>query len=519
MRNVIVLFTVTILGLAALLPIPAAAADETYMGGRQVFSGLRVDENGNLLLPGNVTAAGFFGSGGGLSDMGVPYGSQWTTTTSNRIYYQLGSVGIGVIPSTDYDLDVGADVRVQGDLIADADLKFASASEFEDVSPEGLLLSMSFNTETIDGSIALDSSGYSRHGTLTATTATATGGFNGGGYLSFDGATARNNIPSITLGGDFTLSFWANPLNTPAGSMVYDDTTEDVRRGGVYTKNPEGVGTWFIRETAADGGDELALTPVTTGTWQMVTITQSGNTCTMYHNGVQGAQDASFDPIARIDDIGFGDDANEISFNGGLDEMRIYNRALSADEVRSLYLSRAETHNSFLSQKFARGTDDGSTETITIDGNVWVGNNVSALSFTDRTKGWRGTPEQALTGLVGVRTKAGGGIDHGTIPVFARGGHVERRRVMGDSASFTASLAPGETVMGEVTTRSLIFGSELSTQTVTVSEGRVRRAGRDLGAMITMQTAALKALRARNNALKNQVQALSARMTALEMAQ
>ena len=80
---------------------------------------------------------------------------------------------------------------------------------------------------------------------------------------------------------------------------------------------------------------------IKTGQWYHIVYTYDGTTCKFYINGqlkAQYARTAIFTP--NTSDINIGKHANTqypYWMNGALDELRIYNRALTAQEVENLY--------------------------------------------------------------------------------------------------------------------------------------------------------------------------------------
>ena len=110
------------------------------------------------------------------------------------------------------------------------------------------------------------------------------------------------------------------------------------------------------------------------------------------------------------------------------------------------------------------------------NGDLDVDGDITADSYTDHTPGWAGSSEDALTTLAAVRS-VDGRLDHRSLPKMAR------RRIM-------------------------IFDEDDNITTETI--------GRDLGAMITIQTESIKALRTRNMQLKNRVDNQKARLEVLE---
>jgi hypothetical protein len=65
--------------------------------------------------------------------------------------------------------------------------------------------------------------------------------------------------------------------------------------------------------------------------------------------------------------------AGSFYFTGKIGDVRIYNRALSADEVKALYLQRVEAHNSYVSQKDVYVSSTGNIRVVgnaEIDGDL-----------------------------------------------------------------------------------------------------------------------------------------------------
>jgi len=125
------------------------------------------------------------------------------------------------------------------------------------------------------------------------------------------------------------------------------------------------------------------------------------------------------------------------------------------------FIIRTETQAILIS------ADGGTTKHVGVatNGDTWFVGNVSAQSFTDRTKGFDG---DALAELAGVKTKDGQ-LDHATLPTFARSEQVRK----------TVEMVDGKEVVTEIVEQ-----------------------GRDLGAMISMLTVAVQQLAAEVDALK-----------------
>ena len=92
------------------------------------------------------------------------------------------------------------------------------------------------------------------------------------------------------------------------------------------------------------GGSLLRVTALTTlGTrWHHVVFTYDGATRRLYLDGIQAASNAVTGNIATsANPLYIGEQTENIfPFNGAIDDVRIYNRALSYAEVLQLYNSR-----------------------------------------------------------------------------------------------------------------------------------------------------------------------------------
>lgn len=168
-------------------------------------------------------------------------------------------------------------------------------------------------------------------GDVTATISKPTGK-----ALYFDGVNNSIDLPEITLGGDFTIAFWAKPQSGVNHQTITDDDDEAFNKGGTYIYNS----SWKIRETIAGGGSSMGPTSFELNTWQFVTFTQYGTTAKAYYNGNLETTNDPFTPIAKANALCLGAGVSERGFIGSIADVRIYNRALSAEEIATLYTGK-----------------------------------------------------------------------------------------------------------------------------------------------------------------------------------
>lgn len=222
-----------------------------------------------------------------------------------------------------------------------------------------------------NGTTFTDSSGNSNTGTGVSSVATTTGKFSNGVDIPGSGGSGNGSVinvsdsNSLDIGytSPLTISFWINNDSTTCGAII--------------KKN----GLWEIYRCADfltirfDGYDRNSSTNLTNGLWYFVTVTRNPttNTTKVYING-QLSDEWTY-TISNSPDysgsMGIG------AYNGGawsvdskLDEVRIYNRLLSPNEILQLYnwspgISSLKTPISYY--KFDEG--NGSTTKNSISNN------------------------------------------------------------------------------------------------------------------------------------------------------
>lgn len=196
------------------------------------------------------------------------------------------------------------------------------------------------------GTSTSDKSGNGFTGTLTnSPTWTGSGKF--GAAVSFDGAQVSNS-DVIDVGDQttlelttFTISGWIYRVGAcawttcPIFSKGMSGTTgyglEVVEVGGAYKAR------LAIRDNLqqVDG-----TTTIATNTWYHIAASIDGKTVKVYVNGIlenEAVQTQTPNFSTETARIGNRNSSNDVTHNGRLDDIRVYNRALSAAEVRALY--------------------------------------------------------------------------------------------------------------------------------------------------------------------------------------
>ena len=204
-------------------------------------------------------------------------------------------------------------------------------------APTGLVAAYGFNEGT--GSSVTDLSGNGNVGAVSGATWIDTGRF--GKALSFNGSSSRVTVPdsaSLDLSGAMTLAAWVYPTAAMADRRV------------VIVKERPGSNAYHLHASSANSG--RALTGITSTAWNRLwsssalpvnrwthlAATYDGMRQRLFVNGVQvasraqtGAISTSGNPL-RIGAHG----ARGEHFRGRIDEVRIYNRALSGSEIATI---------------------------------------------------------------------------------------------------------------------------------------------------------------------------------------
>jgi len=196
-----------------------------------------------------------------------------------------------------------------------------------------------------------DESGYGNHGTFhgNPTPVFPDGVYSGTTALQFDGVDDYvdcGNDESLDITDEITVSAWVKQSGSNNGYIVIKNTADDSKRlYSIYSKGDSDKVYFFYYDGAAK---LIAWNCILDdNTWHHVAITVSELTATLYADGVsQGDKTLSGafqgDATAKVK-IGKREPDN-LYFNGAIDEVRIYNRALSAAEIRNHYAAGAAKH-------------------------------------------------------------------------------------------------------------------------------------------------------------------------------
>ncbi len=190
---------------------------------------------------------------------------------------------------------------------------------------------------SLDGN-GTDATQFSNDAVLDAAATATTNRFGWASNALSGYATADN---SIALQSDFTtVSFWVKPNSFPATGEVFLLSNGGWQERWKISMPGHGKPVFTTHSGGACCSDLDSGTPLTVGTWTHVTMVHDGAKDIIYFNGVKvneknaaGALDKTKHPFG----IGYDPIDNGSFFDGSLDDVAIFNRALSAGEIAALY--------------------------------------------------------------------------------------------------------------------------------------------------------------------------------------
>jgi len=154
------------------------------------------------------------------------------------------------------------------------------------------------------------------------------------------------DIPEYTFTNDYTISAWVNPSELRSQIIVRKGPVINGPNRAPYSLSISGINTvsssLYLDEQVfglqSQTGYEIDI-------WQLITTTREGDIIKLYRNGQLIAQETvsgvMLDEEAPLH-IGSRSQVRGNTFLGKIDEVRIYNRALSQSEINTVYLENID---------------------------------------------------------------------------------------------------------------------------------------------------------------------------------
>ena len=219
---------------------------------------------------------------------------------------------------------------------------------------DGLVGHWDFDNDS--GNIVTDSSGQNNHGTIIGATLTEDrfGNlnkayfFDGGDYIDVPNADSLNPTSAITITAWFKADSFA--LGTYSWPPIVKKSDNNQTSGytlelcDVYESHP---GLWGGLNLEGYGrlGPLKPYPPVAEGTWYFAALVFDGSTLTNYLRSMgqtsftTASNNGSGNIVLASNNLNIGRDPSNTYrfFHGAIDDVRIYNRALTTDEVIEVY--------------------------------------------------------------------------------------------------------------------------------------------------------------------------------------
>jgi hypothetical protein len=266
--------------------------------------------------------------GGGTLDWSASENASWLSVSPSGGTLTVTAALAGLNAGT-YTTDVSVSSN-GGNTTIPVTFTVAPAS----TTPEGLIAAYGFEETT--GGTSADGSGLGHTGQITGATRTSSGRY--GRALTFDGINdwmTVNRTDALDLRTGITMSAWVNP--TQVGSVYRTVMGKEMPGGLVYTLyagDGTGKASGRVYTTSEFGATAAANTQL--NTWTFLAATWDRTTLRLFVNGIEvasrpltGTMRASGGPLR----IG-GNAIWSEWFAGRIDEVRLYNRALTLPEIQ-----------------------------------------------------------------------------------------------------------------------------------------------------------------------------------------
>jgi len=200
------------------------------------------------------------------------------------------------------------------------------------------------------GTTAYDSSGNGNSGTLLNNPTWAVGRFGSSLQFSYAGngttsgtyvsLPASSTLNSFNSSQQLTVTAWVNPTTSNCNQPIAAAKTNQQGTYRGFTFDLINMVPTFYANTSGTA----ASSSVSTSQWSHVAATYNNGNVVVYVNGVQAGSSSGNPSIATSSDLVIGLDTYIFVcpgsygyFNGKIDEVKIFNRALTSNEVQSEY--------------------------------------------------------------------------------------------------------------------------------------------------------------------------------------
>lgn len=218
-----------------------------------------------------------------------------------------------------------------------------------------------------------------------------------GNAISFDGSNDYVQSGDFNIGAsDFTMETWIKPNSNTDAYLITNRTVESGAPGNwfILLRTPDGKIDFEMADAGTPNTNVGILSNVTTplGNWSHVAAVRSGTSITLYINGI--AQPTYNDLFVRnittglnTGILGAWTTQNAKFYNGSMDEVRIWNTALTQTQLRDRMCHKITNTDALYSNLVAYYNFDESTGNTAFDGTANANNGTLTNSPTRITSG------------------------------------------------------------------------------------------------------------------------------------
>jgi hypothetical protein len=263
-------------------------------------------------------------------------------STNFSINGDLGNSAAGAQNSTSYKLTSSAGESIAGNSSSGSyKLGQGYIATLENslqliIQPNGLTAYYGLN-ENI-GTVAYDDSAGSQNGTLQASPSWTTGKV--GTALSFNGSSQYVSLPDIDVAGSaITVGAWVYPTTATQTAKVFSKQSGSTDAQGTLSLSAGKA--LFEVNTGGALRSPTGTTTLPTNTWSYITGVYDGSNARIYVNGTQEDSVPATGALAN-NNLGWAIARLNAStssnyFSGNVDEVKLFSRALTANEVKAEY--------------------------------------------------------------------------------------------------------------------------------------------------------------------------------------
>lgn len=226
---------------------------------------------------------------------------------------------------------------------------------------------------------AVDSGTGKKDGTKTSGIGSADGKagkaaqFDGSSYIDVDDKTILN-------GENFTVTAWINWEGGRINTILATSVSGIVEGTGLLFY-VHGDGDGVIKAGDGVGGEFNSTGKITPNEWTHVAFVKSGNTAKLYINGqADGEADNSQTGTSqRVIRIGANHNTDAHNFHGAIDELKIFDQALTAEQITAAMEVPPENSSLKTRETTIADADWGKHE-LTIEANLVKGDSISEVT-------------------------------------------------------------------------------------------------------------------------------------------